>query len=55
VTDVRNPSNYSKETDCESEGAFTPTNCPCNRMLEDRPGVHDFGEGGHKEQIPYTR
>ena len=46
MTDVRNVSDYSKETDRESEGAFTPTNSPCNRMFEDRPKAGDVALAG---------
>ena len=49
VTDVRYVTNDSKETGCESRGAFTPTNSPCNRMFEDRPKAGDLCRGGDKE------
>ena len=55
MTDVREFSDHSKETGCESKGAFTPTNSPCNRMFKDRSKAGDLGGGGHEEQISYIR
>ena len=43
MTDVRNVSDHSKGTDRESEGAFTPTKSPCNRMFRSRPKAGDVG------------
>ena len=35
-------SDLSDGTDCESEGAFTPTESPCTRMCPDGPKVGDL-------------
>ena len=54
-TDVLDVSDHSKGTDCESEGAFTPTNSTCYRVFEDRPKAGDVSGGGYEEQIPNMR
>ena len=43
MNDVRNVSDHSKGTDRESEGAFTPTKSPCNRILRGPPQSGDVG------------
>jgi hypothetical protein len=55
VTDVQDVTDQSKGTERESEGAFSPTNSPCNRMFKNRLKAGGVGAGEHEEQIPYVR
>jgi hypothetical protein len=51
VTLVLKVPDLSDGTGCESEGAFTPTKIPCNRMCKDRPKAGNVDVSGHVEQI----